>query len=137
MKFLVLILALIPTFAHADMAGVNFGFGQGSASESYGVDYEIQRGLPYIDIGVSHSTGVWNPSVSAGAQWSIINVGVALSQSFVSGGTNQFAAGPELGLMANLTSLFYVKENSQMLFDLRNSPHTHSFGTSVAVGVNL
>lgn len=131
---LVLFLCFVSSFAHADMFGLDYNVGQNS-KPTYGVDYQIGSGIPYIDIAVSSNYDYLSPYVSFGLQGDTINLGLgsAINIDRYNGNTTP-VFGPELGFMKNLTPLVYVKENSTLLTDLYGNTN---FGATVSLGWNL
>ena len=114
MRFLYLLLLLLPIVAQAnDMVGLDVGFGQGT-KPFYGADYEFNKDLPYLDVALTANSQYFQPYVSFGAQFEHVNLGLANSVT-VSGGSAQYAIGPEVGYMQNLNPLLYVKENNSYM----------------------
>jgi|ERR1700687_990889 len=127
-KLLLLFLILFPTLVKADMWGIDMGFGQGTRPFG-GIDFEFNRGLPYLDAAVFVNHDYVQPYLSGGLQFEHINLGLAGAITH-----SQFSFGPELGYMQNLSSLFYVKvNNSYMGYPGSN----FKYGITLGLGLNL
>jgi hypothetical protein len=137
MKYLIALLMFLPTFAQADMLGLNVGGGQGTKT-FYGADYEFVTDIPYLDVAVSGNEDYVQPYVSAGLQFEHLNLGFGAGLSvmnFSNGSFNgQLALGPEIGYMQNLNKLVYVKAGANYL-GFPNSPFNLT-GT-LTLGFNL
>lgn len=137
MKFLaVLLIALLPSLAMADMGGFDIGFGENS-KPSYGFDYQFGSGLPYLDVAFMANSEYVQPYVSGGLQFEHINVGLAtaVTLSNMSNGAfqGQLSVGPEVGYMQNLSKLTYVKASvNYMGF---NGPYV--LGSTLGLGLNF
>lgn len=133
MKYLLLLLMLIPFAAHADMAELNAGFGQGT-KPFYGADYEFVKELPYLDLSFTGNSDYVQPYVSFGLQFEHLNLGLAQAVTFSrTDGSATYGIGPEFGFMQNLNSLIYVKENNSLL----NSGSGFNYAATFSIGVNL
>lgn len=137
MKFLIALLMLFPAFANADMGGLNVGFGDNSRP-SYGVDYEFNKGLPYVDVAVFANQDFAQPYVSSGLQFEHFNLGLGLAttlSNYHAGSfSGQVTVGPEIGYMQNLNPLVYIKENNTYLSNNFNGKFT--FGATLSIGLN-
>lgn len=137
MKILALFLVLFSVSANAgDMLGANFGFGQ-NTTPFYGVDYEFNQDLPYLDVALFANKQYVQPYVSVGLQFEHINVGFAgaISMSGYSAGAfqGQLTFGPEIGYMQNLSKSIYVKENNSYM----GYGGQYSLTSTLSLGLNL
>lgn len=137
MKFLVLLLLLVPFVAKADMAEIDAGFGQGT-KPFYGADYEFVKNLPYLDLSLTGNSQYVQPYVSFGLQFEHISLGLAQAvtiSDLTNGGsaTAAYGIGPEVGYMQNITDLVYVKENNSYL----HSSGSFNLTCTLSVGFNL
>lgn len=136
MKLLALLLVLFPVFSHADMGGINVGTGQGTRP-FYGVDYEFNKDLPYLDLAFFGNQDYYQPYVSAGLQFEHFNFGLAASATFTNYSNGYFSGqvsfGPEIGYMYNLSSLTYIKENNSYLGLNGN----YNFSSTISIGFNF
>lgn len=137
MKFLALLLVLLPIAAYADNVELDVGFGQGT-KPFYGADYQFSKDLPYADLSLTGNSQYLQPYVSFGVQFEHINLGLAnaVTLSNVTNGgpvSAQYSVGPEVGYQQNINPLVYVKEsNSYMGF---NGPF--SLSCTLSLGLNL
>lgn len=126
----------LPTLAFADMGALDVGAGQGSRP-SYGLDYEFNTGLPYLDLALMGNKDYVQPYVSGGLQFEHINVGIAtaLTMTGYSQGAfaGQLSVGPEVGYMQNLSKLVYVKENNSYM----GFSGKYNFSSSLSLGLNF
>lgn len=136
MKFLVLFLMMLPILAHADMAGIDVGAGQGT-KPFYGLDYEFNKGLPYLDVALYANDEYAQPYVSGGLQFDHVNIGLAaattLSNLSNGGFTGQLSVGPEIGYMQNLSKEVYIKENNSYM----GFSGAYNFSATISLGFNL
>lgn len=137
MKLLLALLFLVPTLSYADMGALDVGFGD-NMRPAYGLDYEFNAGLPYLDVALMANQDFAQPYISAGLQFEHFNFGLgsAITLANYHAGTfsGQITAGPEIGYMQNLTEKIYVKENNTYLSDFDGK---FTYSATVSIGLNF